>query len=250
MRVTILGSGTNLHPRRAAAGYLIQTDFPFLIDFGPRTLTNLLKTRLNRHRLQHFLFTHYHADHFSDFITFYFDAVCHARYVAHRPDMTIIGPKGTKKLFRSIMKTFPAFDKPPFRITLKEVGARSFSLGNTRITPRTMTHTDKQTCLGYRVEYQGRSFVYSGDACYSPNLVRLCQDVDIAVLDCSFPSNRPGTAHMHAEDCGRVAEEAEVKRLVLSHLYPIADRFNVKSQAARFFSGHIRLAKDLMTLQW
>ncbi len=250
MKITILGSGTNLHPRRAAAGYLIQTDFPFLIDFGPRTLTNLLKTGLNRHQLQHFLFTHYHADHFSDFITFYFDAVCHARYVANRPDMTIIGPKGTKKLFGSIMKTFPAFDKPPFRVTLKEIAARTFSLGNTRIIPRTMTHTSQQTCLGYRVEYQGRSFVYSGDACYSSNLVRLCQDVDLAVLDCSFPSNRPGAAHMHAEDCGRVAKEAEIKRLILSHFYPVADQFNVKKQAARNFSGQINLARDLMTVQW
>ena len=249
MNVTILGSGTNLHLRRAAAGYLVQTDRSFLIDFGPRTLMNLLKTGLNHHRLQYLLFTHYHADHFSDFITFYFDAVCHARYVASRPALTIIGPEGTKKLFGSILKTFPAFAKPPFTVTLKEVGTRSFTIGSTRITPRTMTHTDQQTCLGYRVEYQGRSFVYSGDACYSPNLVQLCQDVDLAVLDCSFPRNRPGVAHMHAEDCGRVAQEAGVKRLVLSHFYPIAERFNIKKQAARAFSGPITLAKDLMTLQ-
>ncbi|MGB0909916.1 MAG: MBL fold metallo-hydrolase [Nitrospirales bacterium] len=250
MNVTILGSGTNVHPRRAAAGYLVQTDQPFLIDFGPRTLTNLLKTGLNRHQLQYLLFTHYHADHFSDFITFYFDAVCHARYVANRPALTISGPKGTKRLFRSIFKNFPAFDNPPFSVTLQEVGTRPFRIGNTYITPRKMTHTDSQTCLGYRVEYQGRSLAYSGDACYSPNLVQLCQDVDLAILDCSFPSNRPGVAHMHAEDCGRVAKEAGVKRLVLSHFYPIAEQFNIKKQAARAFSGRITLAKDLMSVTW
>ncbi len=248
MKVTILGSGTNIHPRRAAAGYLIQTDQPFLIDFGPRTLTNLLKTGFKHHTLQYLLFTHYHADHFSDFITFYFDAVCHARYVASRPALTINGPKGTKKLFGSIIKNFPAFDNPPFPVTLKEVGAKSFLIGTTRITPKIMTHTDQQVCMGYRVEHQGRSFAYSGDACYSENLVELCQDVDLAVLDCSFPSNRPGAAHMHAEDCGRVAKEAGVKRLVLSHFYPIAERFNVKKQAARSFSGRITVARDLMSV--
>ena len=63
MRVTILGSGTNLHPHRAAAGYLVQTDNLFLMDFGPRTLSNLLKTRVDRHQIQYLLFTHYHADH-------------------------------------------------------------------------------------------------------------------------------------------------------------------------------------------
>jgi len=250
MKVTILGSGTNLHPHRAAAGYLVQTSHPFLIDFGPRTLTNLLKTGINRHRIQYLLFTHYHADHFSDFITFFFDAVCHARYVRNRPDLTVIGPKGTKKLFGSIFKTFPAFDKPPFRVTLKEVEARTFTIGTTRITPRPMTHTDQQTCLGYRVEHQGRCFAYSGDACYSSNLVRLCRDVDLAILDCSFPKNRPGVAHMHAEDCGKVAEEAGVKRLILSHFYPVAERFDVKKQAAHAFGGKITLARDLMTLNW
>ncbi len=249
MNVTILGSGTNLHPHRAAAGYLVRTDESILVDFGPRTLRNLLKTGVNHHRLQYILFTHYHADHFSDFITFFFDAVCHARYVTkHRNNLTIIGPKGTKALFQSILNTFPVFDQAPFRVILKEVESRSFLIGKTRITPRLMTHTDQQSCLGYRIEYKGRSFCYSGDACYSANLVRLCRDVDLAILDCSFPSNRPGSAHMHAGDCGRVAKEAKAKRLVLSHFYPIAERFDVKKQAARAFSGKITLAKDLMTI--
>ena len=78
MQVTILGSGTNLHPTRAAAGYLIQTDAPIVLDFGPRTLSNLLKTGLDRHTIQYLLFTYYHADHFSDFLTFFFDAICHS----------------------------------------------------------------------------------------------------------------------------------------------------------------------------
>ena len=36
---------------------------------------NLIKTGVNRHRITHILFSHFHADHFSDFITFFFDAV-------------------------------------------------------------------------------------------------------------------------------------------------------------------------------
>mgnify|MGYP003338745424 FL=1 len=56
MRLTILGSGTNLHPTRAAAGYLVRTDHTMLLDFGPRTLSNLLKTGVDRHRITHILF--------------------------------------------------------------------------------------------------------------------------------------------------------------------------------------------------
>ncbi len=80
MRITILGSGTNIHPTRAASGYLVRTDHTILLDFGPRTLANLLKTGVNRHRITHILFSHYHADHFSDFITYFFDAMIYTKY--------------------------------------------------------------------------------------------------------------------------------------------------------------------------
>ncbi|MGH7255822.1 MAG: MBL fold metallo-hydrolase [Nitrospirales bacterium] len=249
MRVTILGSGTNVHPTRAAAGYLVETDQPLLLDFGPRTLANLLKTRIDRHRIRHLLFSHFHADHFSDFITFFFDAVYHSRFVASRPDLTIIGPRGTRELFGAILRTFPGFRRGAFRVRLREVGDRAFSLGRTWIVPRTVVHSPRLHCVGYRVEYRGRAFAYSGDSEYCDNLVALCDGADAAVLDCSFPANRPGAGHMHAEDCGRLAHRARVRRLVLSHFYPIAERYDVRRQAARRFDGPIHRARDLMTLR-
>ena len=80
IHLTILGSGTNLHPTRAAAGYLVETDQRMLLDFGPRTLANLLKSGADRHRISHIFFSHFHADHFSDFITFFFDAVIYCKF--------------------------------------------------------------------------------------------------------------------------------------------------------------------------
>ncbi|MBA3968083.1 MAG: ribonuclease Z [Nitrospirales bacterium] len=249
MKVTILGSGTNIHPTRAAAGYVFETDRPILLDFGPRTLSNLLKTGVDRHTIQHLLFTHYHADHFSDFIPFFFDAVCHSKFAAVRPDLTIYGPPGTKRLFRTIFRTFPNFSDTPFRVTLQEVKDRPFAIGATWITPLPMTHSDQQVCLGYRLEYQGRSVAFSGDAMVSSNLVTLCQDADLAILDCSFSSHQPGGSHMHAEECGKVGQKSHIKKLVLSHFYEAADRSNVVAQARRFFSGPVLKGKDLLTLQ-
>lgn len=249
MRLTILGSGTNVHPRRAAAGYLVETDHVLLLDFGPRTLANLMKGGVQRHRIQHILFSHYHADHFSDFIPFFFDAVFHSRFVGPRPALCLYGPRGTTRLFRTILNTFPGFRAGRFRVALREVGDRSFAIGRTRIIPRTVVHSPKLHCLGYRIEYGGRVLAYSGDAEHCGGLVRLCGDADLAVLDCSFPANRPGPGHMHAGDCGRLAREAGVRRLVLSHFYPIAERYSVKEQAGERFSGSIRKARDLMRVE-
>jgi ribonuclease BN (tRNA processing enzyme) len=249
MRLTILGSGTNVHPARAAAGYLVQTDHTFMLDFGPRTLMNLIKTGVDRHCITHVLFSHFHADHFSDFITFFFDAMIYTKYQGgKRPPLTVVGPLGTRKLFRALFAALPGFSRVPFGVSFKEVSDRPFWIGKTKILPLTVTHSPRLHCLGYRVEYGAKAMTYSGDSQYCNNLVRLCGDADLAVLDCSFPANRPGPVHLHAGQCGQVAREAGVGQLVLSHFYPLADRYDVKDQAGERYGGKIRKGKDLMTI--
>ncbi len=252
MRITILGSGTNLHPTRAAAGYLIETDHPFLLDFGPRTLMNLLRCTVDLHAIEHLFFTHHHADHVADFIPFFFDTVITAKInpsSSARKALNIFGPTGTRRMFGSIFRTFPAFTPSPFPVHIWNLGETSVIIGKTKIFTKYMTHTPSLRCLGYRIEYGGRAFAYSGDAQYSQNLVDMCRDVDIAVLDCSFPLEKPGEKHMNARDCGRVANEAGVKTLILSHFYPVCEVYDVKGQCAEVFGGKIIVGKDRMRLK-
>jgi ribonuclease BN (tRNA processing enzyme) len=250
MRLTILGSGTNVHPTRAAAGYLVRTDHDILLDFGPRTLMNLIKTGVDRNQITHILISHFHADHFSDFITFFFDAMIFTKYQGgKRPPLTIIGPPGTKSLFKALFATLPGFSRAPFGVTLQEVNDQPFWIGKTKILPRRVVHSPRLHCLGYRLEYDGKALAYSGDSQYCRSLVRLCGDADLAVLDCSFPANRPGPVHLHAGQCGQVAQEAFVGQLVLSHFYPIADRYDVKAQAGEQYGGKIWKGKDGMTIR-
>ena len=74
-------------------------------------------------------------------------------------------------------------------------------------------------------------------------------DADLAILDCSFPASRPNTVHLHAGQCGQVAREATVGRLVLSHFYPIAERHDVRAQAGEAFGGAITKARDLLRIE-
>ena len=249
LTLTILGSGTNVHPTRAAAGYLVKTDELLLFDFGPRTLKNLMKAGVDRHKIRHILFSHFHADHFADFVPFFFDAVYYSKFVGRRPGLNIIGPRGTKKLFGLMLRNFPGFSAARFRTTIREVKDRTFTIGRTRITARTVEHSTRLHCQGYRIEYDGRTLVYSGDAMDCTGLRQLCRKADVAVLDCSFPTQRCGPNHMHAGDCGNVAQAAGVKRLILSHFYPVAERYDVRRQAARHFRGRVVKARDLMRVK-
>jgi ribonuclease BN (tRNA processing enzyme) len=250
MRLTILGSGTNVHPARAAAGYLVQTDQVMLLDCGPRTLMNLLKSGVDRHRITHILFSHYHADHFSDFITFLFDEIIFTRYEGgRRPPLTVLGPRGTTRLFGTMFGMLPGFDQTPFPVRYRDLGDRPLRIGATKIVPCSVLHSPGLHCLGYRIEYGGKALAYSGDSQYCPPLVRLCGDADVAVLDCSFPASRPNPVHLHAGQCGLVAREAGVGKLILSHFYPITERSDVKAQAGEAFGGPIVKAKDLLQIK-
>jgi ribonuclease BN (tRNA processing enzyme) len=54
---------------------------------------------------------------------------------------------------------------------------------------------------------------------------------------------------MTAHDCGRVAAVAGVQRLILSHFYPVAERYDVRTQARQAFDGRITMAKDRMRIE-
>jgi ribonuclease BN (tRNA processing enzyme) len=59
-------------------------------------------------------------------------------------------------------------------------------------------------------------------------------------------------SHTSAEDCGRLAEDAGVKTLVLSHFIPggdpsVTDQMWIDA-ARKFFRGRIVVGKDLMQL--
>jgi len=250
MRLTILGSGTNVHPARAAAGYLVETDQVMVFDLGPRTLMNLLKSGVDRHRVTHIFFSHYHADHFSDFVTFLFDAIIFTKYEGgKRPPLTVLGPRGTSRLFGTMFRMLPGFDQAPFPVRYRDLGDRSLRIGATKIVPCSVLHSPGLHCLGYRIEYGGKALAYSGDSQYCRPLVRLCGNADVAVLDCSFPASRPNPVHLHAGQCGQVAREAGVGKLILSHFYPITERYDVKAQAGEAFGGRIAKARDLLKIK-
>jgi ribonuclease BN (tRNA processing enzyme) len=228
----------------------MRTDRLLLLDFGPRTLMNLLKSGVERHRITHILFSHYHADHFSDFITYLFDEIIFTKFEGgSRPPLTVMGPRGTTRLFRTLFGMLPGFDHMPFPVRYRDLTDRPVRIGATKIIPFTMIHSPGLHCLGYRIEYGGMAFAYSGDSQYCAPLVRLCGDADLAVLDCSFPASRPNPVHLHAGQCGQVAREAGVRRLILSHFYPITERYDVKAQAGEAFAGAIVKARDLLQIK-
>jgi ribonuclease BN (tRNA processing enzyme) len=89
--------------------------------------------------------------------------------------------------------------------------------------------------------------VITGDSDYDDKLVDLARDADIIIADCSYPDSMKVSGHMIPKECGLLAKNAGVKKLVLSHIYsdPSPDEERIAESRA-VFDGEVVLAEDLM----
>lgn len=251
MELIVLGSGTNVPTERACAGYLVKADVPIVMDMGYRTFSNLCNVQ-DRSEISHILISHMHVDHYGDFPTFFQNAN-HESKERQRKDLNIIGPKGSKEIFTKIL-SFPGLNAGKFKTSLTEVADKAFDIGRAHVMTKEVKHVDNLHCNGYRIEYQGKSIAYSGDSRLCNDIVELCRNADVAVLDCSVPKGFPkehhlGKNHLGVTDCGTVAKRAGVKKLILSHIYPQCKGHDLVKECKESFDGEIIVAKDLMRIK-
>ena len=106
--------------------------------------------------------------------------------------------------------------------------------------------------VGWRVETGGVSIVFSGDTKYSTGLADAAQGADLLIHEALTTDDTHAYAssrlHSTSGDAARVAEQASVKQLIITH---IDNAFHenqdpLLQDAARTYSGPISAAYDLM----
>ena len=107
--------------------------------------------------------------------------------------------------------------------------------------------------VGWRVECDGASVVFSGDTRYSRDLVDATAGADLLIHEAYCVGDveqASGRGHATGGEAGQAAAEAGVARLALTH---ITDAYHADSQplaeeAAQRFTGPISLAHDLLQI--
>lgn len=207
LRVTVLGSG-NPWPTRAqaSASILVEIGNPerdiLIFDIGTGSLANYASLKLPVNKLNKVFVTHLHADHMGDLIT-----LIGSLSKVGRADGPVFlwGPSGTE----------PRLGTRHFAECLEEALAWDAAAGHGAINPDSMkivaTESDfsktqvvyeangvKVTsfpvvhciggAVGYRLDFAGLSFGFSGDARPCWPLVRACEGVDLLVHECFPPA--------------------------------------------------------------
>lgn len=246
MKLTVLGSGTCIpEPENTTSSYLIEHDNRYLlIDCGSGTLRQLVKGGYDYKAIDAVFLTHLHPDHISDLMALLHALVATPGFKRKAP-LYIFGPERLQWFYSDVV--LRVLRKPDsFEVILNLCPCKE-SLFEFDITSSKTVHSADS--LAYRFDTSRGTIVFTGDADYSDELVELSMGADILVADCSFPDEMKRPGHMTPSECGRLADKAGAKRLVLSHLYPVVDTPEIWiNQCSSYYNGQIVLAKEFVSL--
>jgi ribonuclease BN (tRNA processing enzyme) len=202
-------------------------DFQVVLDAGNGI--HKLAARADASRPTWLFVSHFHLDHVIGLHTLGMNGL--------HGGLTFIVEEGGSAYLSTLLN--PPFSAPlkrlPFPTRIIEVPAHAGELPF-RASFLPLRHVP--TSQGIRMEIDGKTIAYCLDTGYCGNAVRLCEGADLAILECTLPSGTRSETHLTPEDCARIAREAGVKRLALTHFealgYPTLES---RAEAARIVGG-------------
>ena len=220
MRVTVLGSGDAFGSGgRWHSAYLVESaTATFLLDCGPTILQSLKSAGYDTGRIDFVLVSHLHGDHFGG-IPFLF-----MEYIYERPrtrPLRIYGPPGTERrvlaLYAALYEKNAAMPMP-FPVSFDELQpGTARDLDGVRASAFRVPHTPELVALGYRIDADGRSILYSGDSAWTEDFIERSRGADLFICECSTYETRLDIHVSYPEIAAR-ARALGCKRLLLSHL--------------------------------
>lgn len=277
-RVILLG--TKGGPRVGESGrsnpstLIVINDVPYLIDCGYGTSKQLIAAGVALNRVRYVFITHHHSDHNLDFGPLLYNA-----WITGQPTrVDAYGPTGMNQLARDFFN-YLKFDietrmedegrpDPNSLVTAHEVSKAGVVMTNNdvKVSACLVRHPPITQAYAYRFDAKDRSVVISGDTAYAPELAEFAKDADVLVHEVMYlpgieallkrlPNAKRLREHLMAshtlpEDVGKIAAQARVKILVLSHFVPGDDATitdDLWSEGVRkHFKGRVVVGKDLL----
>ncbi|MFI7049130.1 MBL fold metallo-hydrolase [Streptosporangium sandarakinum] len=243
MLLTIIG-GCGAWPAagQACSGYLVEHDgFRLLVDLGHATVPRLLE-RASADQIDAVFISHGHPDHCADL-----NPLLRARTMRDDPPAAL-----PVYSLPGALDAVLALDRPGVltdAYVLHEFTAGSgFDIGPFRAQTRLLPHSVPNA--GIRLTAGGRVLAYTGDSGPSPDRVELARDADLLLAEATFVNQVPEDSRRYltsARQAGRQALEADVRRLVLTHLQPGTDTPAARAAAGASYDGEIGIATSGLT---
>lgn len=247
MKLIVLGSGTCVPSlTRSAPGYFLAASSgrQILVDIGSTTLQQLFRAGGDYLQIDAIFITHTHPDHVSGLLPF-MHALTSTPGKNRTKELLILGPKNIRDLYDCCIGSLLR-PSQTFCVTIKQM---TDSLAFDSLQIRTVKTAHTEASLAYRFSEENCSVVFTGDSDFDRNLISFSLGADLLVIDCSYPNALKTAGHMTPKECGTIAREAEVKQVLLTHIYPTTvPESQLADECRAVFSGRVTVARDLMEL--
>ena len=249
MEVTILGSGASLlSPDRVLAGLMVEiAGKPLIFDLGAGVLHRLSCSLPELTLIEYVFISHFHVDHCSDV-----PALMQSMWLmGFDKSLNVYGPKHIENAFKGISLIFPyLIPKLPLKLHLISPGFQAKTEEWT-VTAFPVDHGDMEA-YGFVIEAEGKRVVYSGDTRPCGETIKHAKGADLLIHECSLPDRMKdlATTHTTPGELGALAAQAEVKTLVITHLYPelLKELGEALSSIRRSFKGKVIVPCDTQVI--
>ncbi|CDX44377.1 putative hydrolase [Mesorhizobium sp. ORS 3359] len=247
-----------------------------VVDCGLGVTRGLVDAGVSLKALDLIFITHLHSDHILEL-----GPLIHTAWTAGlTTPMTVFGPPGTQDYWRHFCRAME-FDigirivdegRPDIRelVSIKEFGEGAIlEEEGLTVTALRVDHPPVTDCFALRFEHGGRTVVFSADTAFFPPLGDFAKEADILVHEAMLEEGverlvaRTGNgarlrehlfaSHSLAEDAGRIASDAGVRRLVLNHLIPADDpaisEADWVAAVRKSWAGDLTIARDGLVVQ-
>ena len=243
----MLGTGTCVPSlkRGAPSNYLKIQDKQILIDCGSGTLIQLEKAKLDYREIDIVCISHYHTDHISD-LNALIQALNWTPGFDRKKDLVLIGPIGFKNFFETKLKPLSSTPRKDTHNIIIQGINNKVNFRNFAIESCHTKHTVES--IAYKFTEENKILVISGDTDYDEGLIKFAKNSDVLVLECSYPNDEKVVGHLVSKECGEIAKKANVKKLFLTHLYPVLHE-EVRLKETKEVFQKTYLAEDLITIK-
>jgi ribonuclease BN (tRNA processing enzyme) len=246
MRLTVLGSGTVAPtPDRSAAAHWVEAGgVRLLLDCGAGTLQGAATAGIPWAAVTHIAITHFHLDHWGE-LPHYLFALRWGTEPPRSAPLVLLGPRGLRARLSLAAGAFEDWlVRPDYPLDIVELAPRAICALAEGVTLETHDTPHTTASLAYAVSDGTVRLVYTGDTGYSAPLARWAAGCDLLLAECSLPDERALDMHLTPSLAGRLAREADARRLVLTHFYPVFGDRDPATLARREFAGETVAARD------
>jgi ribonuclease Z len=248
--VTLLGTGSPRPlPNRFSMSTLVEAgDQKLVIDAGRGATIRIYEHGLRLGEIDALFVTHFHSDHVIGIPDLWLSSWIGTPFGQRDKPLEVVGPAGTQSMMTNLREAFDddiqiraadeGLDPAAIELDVTEFSDNGvvYDEGGVKVRAFAVEHGDLiKPAVGYRIDYDGRSVLISGDTRYDENLIAAAEGVDLLIHEVIVPnpalhedpvSRAIIEHHTTPQEAGQVFADVQPGLAVYSHIVLLGNRDN------------------------